>query len=108
MTDRVAMQSGHRSSALLFATIELLEEQAQAGQPVSPSLCADICAGLHDFTEHVVFLESLVGAIDLLEDRDFRAAVSSLPVADRRVLARAAMMRSGRSTAVRFSQRRGR
>ena len=106
MTDRVAMESGHLASELLFATTELLAEHQQLGQDVSPALCGDVCAGLRDITEHVMALEAMVRAIDLLGDSDFRAAVTSLPVAERRALAQDALARAGGSTVVRFGRRR--
>lgn len=106
MTDRVAMESGHLASDLLFATTELLAEYERLGREVPAALCGDVCAGLRDITEHVMGLEAMVRAIDLLGDRDFRAAVTSLPVAARRALAQDALARAGGAKVVRFRSRK--
>ena len=105
MTDRVAMQCGHLASSLLFATTELIAEHEQLCRPIPPALCGDIVAGLQDITQHVMALEALIRSIDLLGDRDFRAAVTSLPLAERRALAQDALARSGSST-LRLGRRR--
>lgn len=82
------------ASSLLFDVIDCLHDHEKAERPLPADLCSHLCAGLRDIAEHVMALEAVARAADLLGERDFKAAVTSLSVADRRALARSAMRRA--------------
>lgn len=78
-------------SLLIRDIAEIFADAPRAGLHIDGELCADYARGLAEMAEHVAALEAVARAAGLLDQRDFMAAVGSLPTTDRRSLARQAL-----------------
>lgn len=92
------------ASTLVYDAIDLMAREAQLGEPLSPELYGDLQGRLRDIAEHVMALEAIARSVELVGRREFMTAATSLPVEDRRALARSALQAS-RGTLLRFPDR---
>lgn len=95
------------TSTLLFGIADCLTEHEQLGKPLPLDLVADFAAGLQVITQHVMALEAVARAVNVLGQQEYMRAVRTLSTADRRTLAQAALRKSRGGNVVKLPAREG-
>lgn len=92
------------ASTLLFGIVDCLAEHEQLGKPLPVDLVSEFSRGLHLITQHVMALEAVACAVDVLGEREYMRAVRTLSTADRRTLAQSALRQAPGGVIVNFPQ----